>query len=49
MLNNTEMKEEKEIIYQYVRIIDGNVVNFVTPNVELAFARTHKDVVTYDK
>ena len=42
-------QEEKEILYQYVRIVGGNVVNFVTTNVDLAFARTHQNVVTYDK
>lgn len=41
------MEELEEKLYQYTRIIGGEVVNFVTTNVDLAFARTHDKVSTH--
>lgn len=38
------MEELEEKLYQYTRIIGGEVVNFVTTNIDLAFARTHDKV-----
>ena len=42
------MEELEEKLYQYTRIIGGEVVNFVTTNIDLAFARTHGKVSVYE-
>ena len=42
------MEETKEVMYHYTRVVDGKEFNLVTPSVELAFARTHSKVESYD-